>query len=71
MQSYDGENVVQRGDIVFVSIHHRLNVLGFLDLSTVGGDQFKSSANVGMLGLSCSIEVGCKILQISAEIRLT
>ncbi len=56
MQSYDGENVVQRGDIVFVSIHHRLNVLGFLDLSTVGGDQFKSSANVGMLDLVAALK---------------
>ena len=51
MRSYDGENIVRRGDIVFVSVHHRLNVLGFLDLSSVGADEFESSANAGMLDL--------------------
>ena len=56
MRSYDGENMVRRGDIVFVSVHHRLNVLGFLDLSTVGTDEFKASANVGMLDLVAALE---------------
>ena len=56
MLPYDGENVVRRGDIVFVSLNHRLNALGFLDLSTVGGDEFKSSANVGMLDIAAALE---------------
>src|SRR5690606_8439700 len=32
LPSYDGENLSKKGDVVVVSINHRLNVLGFLDL---------------------------------------
>ena len=35
-------------DVVVVSVNHRLNILGFLDLSTVS-DKYKYSGNVGML----------------------
>ena len=35
-------------DVVVVSVNHRLNILGFLDLSTVSG-KYKYSGNVGML----------------------
>jgi para-nitrobenzyl esterase len=56
MLPYDGENFCRRGDIVFVSLNHRLNALGFLDLSTVGGPEFASSANVGMLDLVAALE---------------
>lgn len=31
LPSYDGENLSKKGDVVVVSINHRLNVLGFLD----------------------------------------
>ncbi len=33
---YDGENLSRTGDVVVVSVNHRLNVLGFLDLSAYG-----------------------------------
>ena len=33
LPSYDGENLSKKGDVVIVSINHRLNILGFLDLS--------------------------------------
>lgn len=36
LPSYDGENLSKRGDVVVVSINHRLNILGFLDLSAYG-----------------------------------
>ena len=36
LPSYDGENLAKKGDVVIVSINHRLNVLGFLDLSAYG-----------------------------------
>ena len=37
-------------DVVVVSVNHRLNILGFLDLSTSGtGNKYKYSGNVGML----------------------
>lgn len=34
--AYDGENLAQAGDVVVVSVNHRLNILGFFDLSKYG-----------------------------------
>ena len=45
--AYDGENLAKYGDVVVVTLNHRLNVLGFLDLSGYG-EQYKYSGNVGM-----------------------
>lgn len=45
----DGANLARRGDVVVVSINHRLNVLGFTSLADVGGSEFASSGDVGML----------------------
>ncbi|HEX2921224.1 MAG TPA: carboxylesterase family protein [Bacteroidales bacterium] len=45
-----GEMLAKKGDIVLVSVNHRLNILGFLDLSEYGA-KYASSANVGMLDL--------------------
>lgn len=53
--SYDGENLARRGDVVVVSLNHRLNVLGYLDLSDYG-DRYASSANVGMLDIVAALE---------------
>lgn len=41
-------------DVVVVSINHRLNILGFLDLSTVG-DKYRHSGNVGMLDVVAAL----------------
>jgi para-nitrobenzyl esterase len=51
MPCYDGENFARESGMVFVSINHRLNALGFLDLSGVDGAQFGDSANVGVMDL--------------------
>jgi para-nitrobenzyl esterase len=53
--SNDGENLSRKGDVVVVSINHRLNVFGFLDLSAYGG-QYESSGNVGMLDIVASLQ---------------
>lgn len=53
---YDGENLSRKGDIVFVSINHRLGPIGFSDLSGVGGDKYKDSANVGALDMVTALE---------------
>lgn len=45
---YDGTNLSRKGDVVVVSVNHRLNVLGFLDLSAYG-KKFKYSGNVGTM----------------------
>jgi para-nitrobenzyl esterase len=55
LPSYDGENISRKGDVVLVSINHRLNILGFLDLSEFG-DKYKASANVGMIDIVAALE---------------
>lgn len=51
---YDGERLSKKGDIVMVSVNHRLNVLGFADLSGFG-EEFKFSANAGMMDLVAAL----------------
>jgi len=55
LPSYDGENLSRKGDVVVVTINHRLNVLGFLDLSAYG-DKYKSSANAGMMDIVAALQ---------------
>jgi para-nitrobenzyl esterase len=50
LPSYDGENLSKRGDVVVVNLNHRLNLLGFLNLSSFG-EKYKYSANLGILDL--------------------
>jgi para-nitrobenzyl esterase len=45
---YDGANLARRHDVVVVSITHRLNVLGFMHLSELGGDRFAEASNAGL-----------------------
>lgn len=52
---YDGINLVELGDVVFISINHRLNALGFLDLSAYG-EEYKDSANVGVMDMVAALE---------------
>lgn len=53
--AYDGENLSKSGDVVVVTLNHRLNVLGFLDLSKYGG-QYKFSGNAGMADLVAALQ---------------
>jgi para-nitrobenzyl esterase len=55
LPSYDGENLAKKGDVVVVSINHRLNVLGFLDLSAYG-EKYKYSANSSVLDMKAALE---------------
>ena len=55
LPSYHGENLSRKGDVVVVSINHRLNVLGFLDLSAYG-EKYSHSANNSMLDLVAALE---------------
>ncbi len=55
LPSYHGENLARKGDVVVVTVNHRLNVLGFLDLSAYG-EKYKHSANVSMLDLVAALE---------------
>lgn len=55
LPSYDGENLAKKGDVVVVSINHRLNILGYLDLSAYG-DKYKNSANNSVLDMKAALE---------------
>lgn len=55
LPSYDGENLSKKGDVVVVSLNHRLNVLGYLNLSGFG-EKYKHSGNVGMLDIVTALE---------------
>jgi para-nitrobenzyl esterase len=52
---YDGENLAHRGDVVMVSVNHRLGVFGHLNLAAYG-DQYANSGAVGMLDIVTSLE---------------
>jgi len=55
LKAYHGERLSRRGDAVVVSLNHRLNVLGYLDLSACGS-RYADSANVGMLDIVAALE---------------
>ncbi len=55
LPSYDGENLARRGDVVVVSVNHRLNVFGFLNLAAFG-DKYALSGNAGMLDIVAALE---------------
>ena len=55
LKAYDGESIARRGDVVLVSLNHRLNIFGYLNLSKYG-EEYASSANVGMLDLVVALE---------------
>jgi para-nitrobenzyl esterase len=52
---YDGENLSRTGDVVVVSVNHRLNVLGFLDLSAYG-EKYALSGNAGIVDLVAALK---------------
>jgi para-nitrobenzyl esterase len=56
LKSYDGENLSRRGDVVVITLNHRLGILGYLNLSGIGDDRFAKSVNVGMLDIVRALE---------------
>ena len=52
---YDGASISASQDVVFVSINHRLNVLGYTDLSAYG-EEYKYSGNVGVADMVMALE---------------
>ena len=53
---YDGSNLARTGDVVVVTINHRLGALGFLDLGAHAGEEFSSAANCGILDIVAALE---------------
>ncbi len=53
---YDGVNLVKRGDVVVVTLNHRLNLFGYLYLAALGGPIFADSGNAGQLDLVLALQ---------------
>jgi para-nitrobenzyl esterase len=53
--AYDGRTLSEFGDVVVVSVNHRLNILGTLDLSAYGS-QFANSRQTGMADLVAALQ---------------
>jgi len=63
----DGTNLARRGDVVVVSINHRLNVLGFTELGEFSKD-FSASGDAGMLDIVKALEwVRANIAQFGGD----
>ena len=53
---YDGESLASRGDVVLVSINHRLGASGLADFSRVLGGEFAHSSNLGIRDIIAALE---------------
>jgi para-nitrobenzyl esterase len=54
-RAYDGVRLAKRGDVVVVTVNHRLNVFGYLALGHYGKD-FADSAVAGLLDMVLALE---------------
>ncbi len=54
-EEFNGGDLSKSGDVVVVSVNHRLGVSGFLDLSAYG-DKYQYSANAGLTDIVKSLE---------------
>jgi para-nitrobenzyl esterase len=53
--AYDGAAFSEYADAVVVSVNHRLNILGFFDLSEYG-DEYRNSGNNGLMDIVCALQ---------------
>jgi para-nitrobenzyl esterase len=51
-----GANLARRGDVVVVSVNHRLNILSHFALGEIGGADYAHSGNTGVLDLVAALE---------------
>lgn len=56
LPSHEGAQMARHHDVVQVSVNHRLNGLGFLDVSEIGGAGYEDSVNVGMTDLVAALK---------------
>lgn len=52
----EGSNLARSGDVVVVTINHRLNVFGYTYLGEAGGHEFAQSGAAGMLDIVAALE---------------
>ena len=56
LPSHEGAQMARHHDVVQVSVNHRLNILGFFDVTEIGGSAYEDSVNVGMTDLVAALE---------------
>jgi para-nitrobenzyl esterase len=56
LPSHEGAQMARHHDVVQVSVNHRLNMLGFFDVSEIGGSAYEDSVNVGMTDLVAALQ---------------
>ena len=56
LPSQEGAQMARYHDVVVVTVNHRLNILGFFDISEIGGPAYSDSVNVGMTDLGASLK---------------
>jgi para-nitrobenzyl esterase len=54
--SFDGTYLARSGDVVVVSVNHRLNIFGYLYLADAGGEKYADSGNAGLLDVVAVLE---------------
>src|ERR1022692_3704334 len=55
LPSHEGAQMARNHDVVQVSVNHRLNILGFFDVSGIGGPAYGDSVNRGVADLVASL----------------
>jgi para-nitrobenzyl esterase len=53
---YNGAHLARRGNLVVITINHRLNVFGYLHLADIAGEEFAGSGVAGMLDAVLALE---------------
>ena len=53
---YDGNRLCHRGDVVVVTVNHRLNAFGYMYLGELGGKEYSESGNAGMMDIVLALK---------------
>jgi len=53
---YNGSELAKRGDLVVVTVNHRLNVFGYLHLADIAGESYAGSGVAGMLDVVLALQ---------------
>jgi para-nitrobenzyl esterase len=52
----DGSNLARQGDVVVVTVNHRLNVFGFCHFGAEASEEFADSGNAGVLDIVAALQ---------------
>ena len=53
---YNGAALARRGDVVVITVNHRLNVFGYLHLADIGGPAYAGSGVAGLLDVVLALQ---------------